>query len=375
MPLTDFSIAAPSARDEATCAAATASALTFCAGSAADGHVGWRGRAGFGRRCCLGRFDGVSGRRWRAHGRGVGAGVRRRLGRARRAGVGRPRGRQRRHLPVGRIERVAVDRATLDAHGPGIAVDGIGGHRVVGGEFFRQLGECGVGVLEGDPVADAVPGTACRFGDRARVGIAAGLATGTRGPVAGFRASAGVFRLITLSLGAVCQFQPGRLGSRRGDNFRCRLNGGGGVLRADALRIGVTGRQLEQVHRGAGKLDVVVALGRLAVLSGLRLVEPLQVARSLRHVDRVEIFRDAFAHLIVGDVDQPHDQEEGHHRRHEVGMGDLPGRAVMLVLLLLVAAHDDEFVAAVSHPGRPRPPPECAPSRHGCASRWRCRRP
>jgi len=40
---------------------------------------------------------------------------------------------------------------------------------------------------------------------------------------------------------------------------------------------------------------------------------------------------------------QPHDQEEGHHRGHEVGIGDLPGTAVGCMRRLLDALDDDRL--------------------------------
>src|SRR5690606_29785226 len=44
---------------------------------------------------------------------------------------------------------------------------------------------------------------------------------------------------------------------------------------------------------------------------------------------RAEVFGDLRQLLRAGDRQQPHHQEERHHRRHKVGISDLPGAAVM----------------------------------------------
>ena len=49
--------------------------------------------------------------------------------------------------------------------------------------------------------------------------------------------------------------------------------------------------------------------------------------------------------LLGGGVDQPHQQEERHHRGHEIGVRDLPGAAVMAALDHLFLA-DDHVAAA-----------------------------
>ena len=47
---------------------------------------------------------------------------------------------------------------------------------------------------------------------------------------------------------------------------------------------------------------------------------------------RIEVGGDLRQRLLVRGVDQPHDEEERHHRRHEVGVGDLPHAALVLAL-------------------------------------------
>jgi hypothetical protein len=44
---------------------------------------------------------------------------------------------------------------------------------------------------------------------------------------------------------------------------------------------------------------------------------------------RLEVIGDALELGLVDRGQQPHQQEEGHHGRHEVGVGDLPGAAVV----------------------------------------------
>ena len=54
-----------------------------------------------------------------------------------------------------------------------------------------------------------------------------------------------------------------------------------------------------------------------------------------QQIVRAEIVGEAFALVLRRRVQQPHQQEERHHRRHEVGVGHLPGAAMM------TAAFDD----------------------------------
>jgi len=61
-------------------------------------------------------------------------------------------------------------------------------------------------------------------------------------------------------------------------------------------------------------------------------------------VDRqagIEIVRQALARLLVGRAQQPHQQEESHHRGDKIGVGDLPGAAVMAAGDDLLALDDD----------------------------------
>jgi len=63
-----------------------------------------------------------------------------------------------------------------------------------------------------------------------------------------------------------------------------------------------------------------------------------------------EIVGDAALLLGAGGVDQPHQQEEGHHRGDEVGIGHLPRTTVVAAAdHLLDLLDDDRRVVAVSH--------------------------
>src|SRR5471032_2813648 len=59
-----------------------------------------------------------------------------------------------------------------------------------------------------------------------------------------------------------------------------------------------------------------------------------------------EIISDATLLFGGGGVDQPHQQEERHHRGHEVGIGDFPGAAVMTAMPAFFDSLDDDRVVA-----------------------------
>ena len=68
--------------------------------------------------------------------------------------------------------------------------------------------------------------------------------------------------------------------------------------------------------------------------------------KGLRNTLRREIIRDAALLLGRGRVDQPHQQEEGHHGRHEVGVSHLPGATVVTPVPAFLDALDDDGVIA-----------------------------
>ena len=75
------------------------------------------------------------------------------------------------------------------------------------------------------------------------------------------------------------------------------------------------------------------------------LVHALHARRLLAELRRIEVGRDLRDLFLVGNIEQPHDEEERHHRRHQVGERDLP-RASMVSLVLAAAApaDDDDLV-------------------------------
>ena len=65
-------------------------------------------------------------------------------------------------------------------------------------------------------------------------------------------------------------------------------------------------------------------------------------ARRLRGHGRLEIIGDAALLNVGGDVEQPQQQEERHHRRDEIGIGDLPGAAMRRMAAMAFDLLDDE---------------------------------
>ena len=98
---------------------------------------------------------------------------------------------------------------------------------------------------------------------------------------------------------------------------------------------------------------------------GLATADAARPRISIPKRPRREIIGNTFALDIGRDVQQPQQQKERHHRRHEVGIGDFPCAAVMsgVATALPLAANDDDgwFVADQPsvHPkllGREAPP-------------------
>ena len=77
-----------------------------------------------------------------------------------------------------------------------------------------------------------------------------------------------------------------------------------------------------------------------------RTVAAAGTARHRHFQRRLEVLGNAAQVTLRGRSEQPHQQEERHHRRHEVGIGDLPGAAAMAA-----AAH---FLDALDY-NRPQP--------------------
>src|ERR1700727_2193000 len=68
---------------------------------------------------------------------------------------------------------------------------------------------------------------------------------------------------------------------------------------------------------------------------------------------RTEVIREPLALFFGGRVQQPHQQEERHHRGHEIGIGDFPGAAMMAARDNLLPSYDDGssalFVSLTGH--------------------------
>lgn len=72
--------------------------------------------------------------------------------------------------------------------------------------------------------------------------------------------------------------------------------------------------------------------------------------RARNRVEGREILRNALALFLVGGVEQPQQQEERHHRGHEVGIRNFPAAAMGRVVALLDALDDDDWmIAFVGH--------------------------
>jgi hypothetical protein len=56
----------------------------------------------------------------------------------------------------------------------------------------------------------------------------------------------------------------------------------------------------------------------------------------------VEIIRQAFALILAGGVQQPHQQEKSHHRGDKIRIGDLPGAAMMTAAVNDLLSLDDD---------------------------------
>ena len=72
----------------------------------------------------------------------------------------------------------------------------------------------------------------------------------------------------------------------------------------------------------------------------------------LLDLHRIEVTGDERLGVLVGSANDPQHEEEGHHRGHEIGEGDLPGAAVMLALVRAAAPDDDDFRMLRGHKRR-----------------------
>ena len=69
-----------------------------------------------------------------------------------------------------------------------------------------------------------------------------------------------------------------------------------------------------------------------------------------RHLERIlEKLGNALQIALGGRAQQPHQQEEGHHRGHEVGIGDFPGAAMGPAATFLDPFDDNRLLGIVAH--------------------------
>jgi len=115
-----------------------------------------------------------------------------------------------------------------------------------------------------------------------------------------------------------------------------------GALAGFFRRLRRLGGQLLDHGHGARALGAVVAQGGAAE-------DAAGPGGRRRDVGRGEVFGDAALLLRVGRVDQPHQQEEGHHGRHEVGVGDFPRAAVVAAGDHLLHLLDEDRAIAHGH--------------------------
>jgi hypothetical protein len=95
-----------------------------------------------------------------------------------------------------------------------------------------------------------------------------------------------------------------------------------------------------------------------AALDHVRRVTAARTAGHQRELQRrCEVVRHALLVAFGGAAQQPHQQEEGHHGRHEVGIGDLPGATMDGMPALLDALDDDrlELLGVTRHGVGPPP--------------------
>ena len=96
---------------------------------------------------------------------------------------------------------------------------------------------------------------------------------------------------------------------------------------------------------GDALVDLAVLARQVGAATGNRCSGiPDPTAANQRQLERLlEVLGDAFQRVLAGRAQQPHQQEEGHHRRHEVGIGNLPGATVVAMRSLLDPLDDDRL--------------------------------
>ena len=145
-----------------------------------------------------------------------------------------------------------------------------------------------------------------------------------------------------------------RPAARRVDGGRSRTDGWGGR----AVGRERPGRRDPRVGAGVAlglglagdDLDRAVVRDHLAHRIGRAPAEGLTRSRiaEAEEAGGREIVGEALALRLGGRVDEPHQEEEGHHRGDEIGVGDLPGAAVGGAFDRFLAADDDAGALVVA---------------------------
>ena len=96
---------------------------------------------------------------------------------------------------------------------------------------------------------------------------------------------------------------------------------------------------------GVATVHLTRRLGQVTATTGQDAVTVAgTVAAQERDLDRCgEVAGDALEVAFGGRTQQPHEQKESHHGRHEVGVGDLPRAPVRYMPALLDALDDDRL--------------------------------
>src|SRR5690242_17209813 len=110
------------------------------------------------------------------------------------------------------------------------------------------------------------------------------------------------------------------------------------LLRLRTLRFG--GRRILRVDRdrSAGLRTSLAEIGVAEHAAG--------AAGRLRNALRGEVVGDAALLFGRRAVDEPHKEEEGHHRGHEVGIRDFPGAAMVSAMTAFLDLLDDDGAVA-----------------------------
>src|SRR5690606_19820075 len=97
---------------------------------------------------------------------------------------------------------------------------------------------------------------------------------------------------------------------------------------------------------------------RYRIAAGSRAI----TARQRDFQRRTKILGNPFPFALRRNADQPHNEEERHHRRHEIGVGDLPAAAVRCRMGAAVALDHAWLGVGTGHGQRPFTARTCSSS-------------